>query len=142
MAIDPLILLPAAGIAVLVVILFIRLVAGRRDARLTAEDLPAFLRFQEPEREVACAVISEDGRYALIRWRDGSEIGLVRGFGDKLVYQSLAAEEISKCTLDTNAHALEIPRQGFAFPPVIFRPAAADTHAIEALLKGKTDAAA
>ncbi|MAZ04584.1 MAG: hypothetical protein CMN56_15730 [Sneathiella sp.] len=142
MAIDPLVLLPAAGIAVLVVILYIRLVAGRRDARLTAEALPAFLQFQEPEREVARSVISEDGRYALIRWRDGSDIGLVRGFGDKLVYQSLAVEELSKCTLDTNAHALKIPRQGFAFPPVIFRPAATDTRAIEALLKGETDAAA
>ncbi|WP_339630552.1 hypothetical protein [uncultured Sneathiella sp.] len=142
MAIDPLVLLPAAGIAVLIVIIYIRLVAGRRDARLTTEELDTFLRFQEPERTVARSALSEDGKYALIRWCDGEGIGLVRGFGDKLVYQSLTAEDLSKCTLDTNAHALRIPRQGFAFPPIIFRPAAADTHAVEALIKGETDAAA
>ncbi|MEX1035372.1 MAG: hypothetical protein WDZ54_05410 [Sneathiella sp.] len=142
MAIDPLVLLPAAGIAVLIVILYIRLVAGRRDARLTPEGLTVFLRDQEPEREVTRFVISEDKRYALIHWRDGGDIGLVRGFGDKLVYQSLAAEELSKCAWHTEGRALKIPRQGFAFPPIMFVPADMDRRAIEALMKGETDAAA
>ncbi|MEX0583856.1 MAG: hypothetical protein WD185_09315 [Sneathiella sp.] len=142
MAIDPLVLLPAAGIAVLIVILYIRLVAGRRDARLTREGLTVFLSDQEPEREVTRFIISEDGKYALIRWRDGGDIGLVRGFGDKLVYQSLAAEELSKCAWDTEGRALKIPRQGLAFPPIMFIPADKDRRAIESLMKGETDAAA
>ena len=142
MAIDPLILLPAAALAVLVLILLIRLVAGRRDARLTPETLAAFLRDQEPGEKIVRSVISRDGKFALVSWQNGKGVGLVRGFGDKLVLQMRGSAMLAKCDWRPEKTVLYIPRQGFAFPSVNFACEEEDRAALEDMLNGENDASA
>ncbi|MZR32101.1 hypothetical protein [Sneathiella litorea] len=141
MAIDPLILLPASALAVLFVILFIRLVAGPREAYLTPERLAAFLSDQEPDDKIVSSVISGDKRYALVHWQNGKGIGLVRSFGNKLVLQMLGREMLEKCTWRDNATVLYIPRQGFAFPAVKFACDPSDLGTLEQYLDGENNAA-
>ncbi|MDF2366800.1 hypothetical protein [Sneathiella sp.] len=141
MAIDPLILLPAAALAVLIVILVIRLVAGRRDAELTAETVAQFLSQQEPGEMIASSVISNDGKYALVRWRNSLGVGLIRSFGNTLVLQTLGAADIEKTDWRQDGE-LYIPRQGFAFPSVTFAASETDRTIIEAMINGGKDAAA
>ncbi|MCF8466690.1 MAG: hypothetical protein K9G33_04755 [Sneathiella sp.] len=142
MALNPLILLPAAALAVLIVILFIRLVAGRRDADLTPGTLTVFLRDQEPGENIIRSVISGDGKYALVQWQNGKGIGLVRSFGDKLVLQMLGSGILDKCDWRSDNTLLHIPRQGFAFPSVKFACEEEDRAALEAMLNGENDASA
>lgn len=142
MAIDPLILLPAAALAVLIVILLIRLLAGRREALLTAETLADFLRHQEPGGKIVSSVLSEDKRHALVRWENGKGIGLVRSFGNKLVLEMLGPDMLAKCAWREEKKVLYIPRQGFAFPPVNFAVPDTDRATLEDYLNGETDAAA
>ena len=141
MAIDPLILLPAAAGAVLIVILVIRLVAGRRDAELTAETVTQFLSHQEPNEAIESSVISKDGKFALVRWRNSRGLVLIRSFGNKLVLQILGSADIGK-TIWRQENALYIPRQGFAYPSVTFTTTATDRTVIEAMINGEKDAAA
>lgn len=141
MAIDPLILLPAAAGAVLIVILVIRLVAGRRDAELTEETVAQFLSHQQPDEIIEYSVISKDAKFALVRWRNSGGVGLIRGFGNKLVLQILEPADIGE-TNWRQENALYIPRQGFAYPPVIFTTTATERTVIEAMINGEKDAAA
>jgi hypothetical protein len=136
MAIDPLILIPAAAGAVLLLVLVIRLLAGRRDAEITSETLSRFLIDQEPGEKIVSFVISSDMRYALVHWENGKGIGLVRGFGDKLVLQMLGKEMLAKCRW-TETAMLYIPRQGFAFPPVKFNLPDNERGKVENYLNGE-----
>ncbi len=142
MAIDPLILLPAAAGAVLLLIIVIRLLAGRRDAELTPETLEQFLAEQEPGEKIASSVISEDRRYALVHWQNGKGIGLIRGFGNKLVLQMLGTDMLSDCVWRTEETLLYVPRQGFAFPPVKFTVEDKDLATVRSYLNGETNATA
>ena len=141
MAIDPLILVPAAAGAVVLLVIVIRLLAGRRDAEITPETLNQFLADQEPGEKIASFVISTDNRYALVHWENGKGIGLVRGFGDKLVLQMLDMEMLSKCRWPEETILL-IPRLGFAFPSVKFGVPDDERSKVENYLNGEQDAAA
>lgn len=142
MAIDPLILLSVAAGAVLLLILAIRLVAGRREAELTPETLAQFLGGQEPGEKIVGFVISRDRRYALVQWQNGKGIGLVRGFGDKMVLQMLGTDMLTKCKWRTDGAVLNVPRQGFALPPVKFAVGKPDRAMVEDYLNGGKDAVA
>ncbi|WP_288902545.1 hypothetical protein [uncultured Sneathiella sp.] len=142
MAIDPLILLPAAAGAVLLLIIAIRLIAGRREAELASETLAQFLTGQEPGEKIVSFVISEDRRYALVEWQNGKGIGLIRSFGDKMVLQMLGQDMLLKCDWREGTTILSIPRQGFAFPPVKFAVGEADRQMVKDYLNGEKDATA
>ena len=126
MEIDPAILVPAAAFAVLVMILYIRLIAGRREASIDEAGIRAFLALQVPELSPDQILISEDGKAALIIWEETDKTNLVRCFGDKLVMQPLATTVISKSDLDPAFEGLQIPRQGLTLPPLLFRALSAE----------------
>ena len=142
MAIDPLILLPAAALAVLIVILYIRLVAGRREVALTPDMLTTFLQDQEPDISIIDRVISLDKKYAIVNWSANSDIGVIRSFGNKLVLQLLASRDLAKIEWQTDTRALKIPRQGLAFPAVKFEYEEVGDDTLRNILKKETDAIA
>lgn len=119
MEIDPVILVPGAAVAVLLMILYIRLVIGRREALLEEAEVTAFLRLQAPDLTLDRLLISADRKSALVFWRDQQAIGLVRSFGNKFVLQSIAETTLRPSTNEV----VHIPRQGLAHPPLDFRPA-------------------
>ncbi len=117
MEIDPIILLPGAAIAVLLMILYIRLVAGRREVLLEEGEVKDFLGLQAPDLTLDHLVISRDRKSALVIWQGEENVGIVCSFGNKLVLQSVQKSALSYNTERT----VHIPRQGLTHPAVVFQ---------------------
>lgn len=115
MAIEPYILLPSAAFAVVLMILFIRLVAGPRDAALTDAAVRSFIAAEETNVVIKNIVLSQDNKYALVELADADPLRLVRTFGDKLVFQT-----ITPASLKTKGRTVSIGRQDFSHPAISF----------------------
>lgn len=109
MVIEPHILIPSATLAVMIMILAIRLVAGPRNAVLTEAGIRTFLTNEETGVTIQDILISKDQKYALIQLTDPIPLRLIRSFGDKYVMQGLEPED-----LEFNAQKLKIARQDIA----------------------------
>ncbi|MEH6401723.1 MAG: hypothetical protein V7750_00020 [Sneathiella sp.] len=115
MVIAPYILLPSAAFAVILMVLFIRLVAGSRNAVLNAHIVQSFMAKEETNIPVLNLLLSQDHKYALVELNDKDPIRLIRAFGDKLVSQT-----ISLSNLATKGRTVSIARQDFSHPAISF----------------------
>ncbi|MCR9212081.1 MAG: hypothetical protein NXI13_00070 [Proteobacteria bacterium] len=116
MEIDPIILVPGAGVAVLLMILYIRFVAGHREAILEEAGVTAFLQLQAPDHRLDRLFVSQNRKSALVFWQDEEVVGIVRSFGNKLVLQILPHSILAS----NSDGAVLIPRQGLTHPPLHF----------------------
>ncbi len=114
--IEPYILTPSAALAVLFMVLFIRLIAGSRNAYLTDGNVTEFLSKEETSIELQHLLISDDNRYALIELKDKDPFRLVRSFGDKIVMQSISPED-----LKSKNQKIRIPRKDISHPAITFQ---------------------
>ncbi|GLQ06386.1 hypothetical protein [Sneathiella chinensis] len=94
MGLDPLALVTGATIAVILMVTFIRLMTGSRQARIDEATVRDFLAHEEINVPVLDILLSEDHRAALVRLDDPAPIRLIRSFGNTLVMQVLSNGEI------------------------------------------------
>jgi len=113
------ILLPAATFFVLLLIGFIRLLTGARNAQLTKVTCTEFFNIEEPDVSISNIIISEDNSCALIITNAKKPFFLIRPHGDKLVLQALP-ENLSGIT-QIAGNALKFPRLNIAHPPAILK---------------------
>ncbi|MEH6494835.1 MAG: hypothetical protein V7740_03750 [Pseudomonas marincola] len=116
MQIEPYILLPIAALFVGIVIVFIRLVAGPRNAKITEEGCLQLMKFEEPETNVHTICISLDQSAALLLTDAAVPLRLVRRHGDKLVLQIPDISDV-KTTAAKNG-LIQIRRQDFSHPAI------------------------
>ncbi len=116
MMIEPYILIPSSALAVLFMVLFIRLVAGPRNACLTESNVRDFLSKEETGVELRHLLISEDNKFALTQLKDKDPLRLVRSFGDKIVMQSILPED-----LESNTQQILISRKDISHPAITFQ---------------------
>ncbi len=115
MEIEPHILVPSATLAVLIMILAIRLIAGPRNVVLRETDIRAFLAKEETSVPIQDILISKNKKYALIQLSDPTPLRLIRSFGDKYVMQSLDPKD-----LDVDAQTVKVARQDIAHSGLVF----------------------
>jgi len=115
MIIEPYILLPSAAFFVILMIIFIRLVAGARNAVLTENKIMSFIAKEETNIPILNLLLSQDHKYALVELDDKDPVRLIRTFGDKLVSQT-----ISLSILVTRGRTVSIERQDFSHPAIRF----------------------
>ncbi|MEP3247177.1 MAG: hypothetical protein ABJN40_10410 [Sneathiella sp.] len=120
MAIAPYILIPSATLAVLLMILFIRLMTGRRNAHLEEATVRDFLSHEEAGISISGLSIDETGTAALIKLEDEHPLRLIRSFGDRMVMQIL---EFSDLQIEEHSDdgALYIKRQDISHPGFRFK---------------------
>ncbi len=111
MVIDPAILIPAASLAVLAMVLFIRWMTGPKNRILTENSIRQFLALEETGVKIHKIIISQDNRYAIAHLEDTDAIRLIRSFGDSLVMQSLSQNDIFE-----SEGKLSIRRQDISHP--------------------------
>ena len=116
MQIEPYILLPIAAAFVLVVIVFIRLVAGSRNAIVSKESCTELLSYEEPDNIIENILVAHDNTAALILTCNKVPLRLVRRHGDKVVLQTLSPADIEP----TNEPSMgfSIHRQDFSHPAI------------------------
>ncbi|MBL4739750.1 MAG: hypothetical protein JKY12_02080 [Sneathiella sp.] len=115
MVIEPYILLPISAFFTILMILFIRLIAGARNAVLTENKIRSFVAEEETNVPVRNLLLSQDNKYALVELDDKDPLRLIRTFGDKLVSQT-----ISLSILVTKGRTVSIVRQDFSHPAISF----------------------
>ncbi|MBL4667299.1 MAG: hypothetical protein JKY04_07975 [Sneathiella sp.] len=116
MQIEPYILLPIAALFVSVVIVFIRLVAGPRNATVTEEKCLQLMAFEEPDTSIDRICVSQDNKAALLLTGSNQPIRLVRQHGDKLVLQTPDISDIK--TGGGQSGLIQISRQDFSHPEI------------------------
>ncbi len=128
--IAPYILIPSATLAVLLMILFIRLMTGRRDMHLEETTLRNFLSYEEPGIAISDLSIDETGTAALIKLEEEPPLRLVRSFGDRMVMQVL---EISDLQIEEHGDdgTLYIKRQDISHPGFHFKGEVSLLHSIQ-----------
>ncbi|MBO6826318.1 MAG: hypothetical protein JJ879_08955 [Sneathiella sp.] len=119
MVIAPEILIPSATLAVAILVAIVRLITGSKSVVLSEKTCRDFLNLEVPEINGYLVELNDKHTLALIKTVNGQPFGLIRGFGDKLVYQSLSSDDVSE---DKNHHTLKIKRSGLAHPAVTFTP--------------------
>lgn len=119
MVIAPEILIPSAIAAVAVLLVLVRLISGVKKAVITQENARSFLELEAPDLPNYFIVLNEDHSAALIKSALSEPIGLIRSFGNKLVFQPLGPDDISK---NTENDDIIIKRAGLGLPPLLFTP--------------------
>ncbi|WP_169542933.1 hypothetical protein [Sneathiella aquimaris] len=87
MQIEPYILIPAAALAVLIMIGLIRLISGSKNLLLSEKAIRTHLRFEQPDLEIQSILVSTDKHAALVVPVQDKTLRLVRSFGNKIVMQ-------------------------------------------------------
>jgi len=114
--IEPYILLPIAASFVLIVIVFIRAVAGPRNVIISKENCSELLSFEEPENKIERLLLSLDNAAALMLTSNENPLRLVRRHGDKVVLQTLNSSDIEPVT--DQSDLISIHRQDFSHPAI------------------------
>lgn len=110
--IDLYILLLGAAIAVLLLILFIRLMTGRRNIAMSPQTCEALLAAIEPNLSLETLTVSRDKTCALGKAQNKNLILLFRGLGNKPVLQTVT----DMGQLHVREDGLHIDRQDISHP--------------------------
>ena len=111
--IDLYILLLGAAIAVLLLILFIRLMTGRRNIQLGPQICETLLLEIEPDLSLEKLTVSDDNSCALGKARNENLFLLFRALGNKPVLQTVTDLD----QLDVREDGLHMDRQDIGHPP-------------------------
>jgi len=117
--IAPEILIPSATLAVAVLIGLVHFITGAKKTTLDHKACRDFLKLEAPDLTNIVIVLNEEHSAALIKNTQSEPVGLIRVFGDKLVFQTLNSNDFLP---QENTEELVIKRSGLGNPPLLFTP--------------------